>query len=143
MAVRTTPELVQAILLDQYDGESDLAEFIATASPLVDYIEGKDSDGLLSDNLPELIERWLAAHAYAHADQLLSTKQTGRARGEFQGKTDMMFKSTQYGQMALTLDVTGTLAALQKQAEKGAPTSVAVIWGGTDYDTSSEFEDES
>lgn len=140
---RTTAEDVKGILGDHYDGTSNVNKYIDTANSLVNKVSSNDSDSLLDDSDLELIERWLAAHCYAHHDQLYQNKSTGRASGTYQGRTEFMFKSTQYGQMALVLDVTGYLAELQEQAMKGKRKAKA-IWGGTRYsdDNSERSEDQ-
>lgn len=129
---RTTKALVEGILGDHYDSVSNVNKYIDTANSLVNKVSSNDSDSLLSSSDLELIERWLAAHCYAHHDQLYQQRSTGGASGSFQGQTEFMFKSTQYGQMALVLDVTGYLAELQQQAMEGKR-KAKVIWGGTRY----------
>lgn len=127
---------MKGILVEHYDlsGNPLLSPFIQAASSLTDYVEEKDTDSILSASALEIIERWLAAHFYAHADQLHSQKQTGRASATFQGKTDMCLDSTQYGQTAKILDVTGTLASLDKQAKDGKKVAGGA-WLGTYYGT--------
>jgi hypothetical protein len=135
VAARTTPEAVKEILLRHYDtvNEPSLQAFIDSAASLVDYVVSQDADSILSKETQELTERWLAAHGYAHADQLYSQKQTGRASSTFQGKTGMHLQSTQYGQMAMMLDVTGTLVRLNNDAAKGGKSSAGLIWLGSDH----------
>lgn len=141
MAVRTNASAVEAILLDQYDrdGRPDLDPFISTATALADWVEGEDADGDLTVTLLERIEAFLAAHFYAHANQLLQSKSTGGASGAFQGQTAMWLNSTQYGQTAMVLDVTGRLAGQVKAMADGARPKAGVTWLGrppseqTDY----------
>lgn len=128
MAVRTLAASVQAILLDHYDGSSNLTAFIDSASSLVDRVAALDSDSILGSSNLELIERWLAAHFYAHADQLMQTKSTGRAGATFQGKTAMMLNSTQYGQTAMVMDFTGELRKMN-----AGNVTVGINWLGTKY----------
>lgn len=132
MAHRTNHGAVRKLLGAQYDGESDLAGFISTANSIVDKIDTNDTGSLLSDADLELIERWLAAHFYGSMDQFVSSKNTGRASGAFQGQTAMIFQATFYGQNALALDVTGYLAKLQQQAQTGKQ-RVGMAWLGTRY----------
>ena len=72
------------------------------------------SDSVLDSDDLEIIERWLAAHLYAHADQLLSSKSTADASGTYQGKTGMGLESTQYGQTAMDMDASGCLRSMNK-----------------------------
>lgn len=128
MAYRTTEDRVRAII--DNSSEIDVTPFIRVANRLVSKIDAKDTDGLLdAEDLVE-IETWLAAHFYAHRDQLLTSKSTSGASGSFQGQTGMFFSSTQYGQTALVLDVTGYLASLAQQAENGRK-KVQFVWLGS------------
>lgn len=132
MATRTTADLVQGILGDQYDNVRgmDLSPFVATSSALIDWVVSNDSESILITTLAELVERWLAAHFYAHADQLLQSKSTGGASGSFQGQTGMVLSSTQYGQTAMALDVTGLLAQRSKEVETGTRNRAELFWLG-------------
>lgn len=134
MAARTTTELVKEILLRHYDtvNAPSLQAFIDSMASLVAYVDSQDTGDILSEETLELIERWLSAHAYAHGDQLYAQKHTGRASSTFQGKTGMYLESTQYGQMAMMLDVTGTLAQLNADAKKGK-VRASLIWLGSDH----------
>ena len=127
---RTNSDDVEAILGGHYDGSTDLDPFILTASSLVSKCSSADTGGVHSASDLELIERWLAAHFYAHSDQLPQNKSTGGASAGFQGQTAMVFNSTQYGQTALALDTTGYLAKLQQQASIG-PIKAGAAWLGT------------
>lgn len=129
---RTSPVLVKKILEEHYNGKSSLDPFIQTAGSLVDKVSTNDTGSLLSSSDLELIERWLAAHFYWHSDQILRSEADGRASGAYQGRTEMIFLSSHYGQTALALDVTGYLAYLQRQAQEGRKRATAV-WGGTRY----------
>lgn len=131
---RTTASDVEAILLDHYDGSSDLAPFIATATALVDYVASKDTDSVLSAALLERIEAFLSAHFYGHADQFKQEEGRGKTSAMYQGKTNMGLRSTQYGQTALDLDLTGTLTTLGKKKLK-------VHWLGKTEDNWNDYED--
>jgi hypothetical protein len=112
MSVRTTERAVKSILGGHYDGTTGLQPFIDTASSLVDDIAVADSS--ISASRLELIERWLAAHYYEHADPITASRSTGGASGQFQGRTDMGFDSTKYGQEAKRLDSSGLLVKLDQ-----------------------------
>jgi hypothetical protein len=68
------------------------------------------------------------------SDKAYQSKSTGGASGTFQGQTGMRLESTDYGQAAMILDVTGRLAS--RSQGRTRPT---VAWGGkppseqTDY----------
>lgn len=140
---RTTSSLVQGILLSDYGPDEEgnlpsLTPFIDTASSIVDdLVDYATSKGVsLGVSKLEIIERWLAAHAYVQSDQAYSYKQTSKAAATFQGKTDLGLMNSKYGQMALTLDSSGYLAAI---LEGGGIIEVTALWLGkapseqTDY----------
>jgi hypothetical protein len=112
MSVRTTERAVKLVLGSNYDGSSGLQPFIDTATILVDRIAIKDAAGEMTAAALEMVERYLAAHFYAHADQITASRSTGGASGQFQGRTDMGFDATLYGQTAKRLDATGLLVQL-------------------------------
>lgn len=131
MAVRTSADSVRAILGKNYDLTTTLTPFIVTASVMVDWVQSLDVTLILSATLLERIECWLAAHFYAHADPLYKQKQTFTAMGTFQGETGQGFASTQYGQTAMDLDITGALARRQAEVETGKSRKVGAVWLGT------------
>lgn len=116
MVWRTTEPKVQGILGDNWDKTTSVRPFIETATALTDAVSTAAAarSVTVGSALLERIECFLSAHFYAHADQLFSEKETERARGIFQGKTDMGLNSTQYGQTAMVLDISGYLASLSK-----------------------------
>ena len=138
---RTSRIEVTAILVGHYDGTTELDAFIDTANELVTWLDGEDSDGVLTTALLEKIERYLSAHFYAHADQLLQSKSTGGASGAFQGQTGMGLASTQYGYTAMVLDVTGRLAQLNKEAEKGGKQRASITWLGLPVSEQTDYVD--
>ncbi len=143
MAVRTTSEHVQEILVGHYDGKTDLARFIATASSLVDWLVRKDTAHDLDAAALELIECYLAAHFYTHSDKIAQSKSTSGAGGTFQGQTAMVLMSTDYGQTACILDTTLRLAEHSKAAEKGVSGRVAMEWLGKRPSEQIPYEDRS
>ena len=85
--------------------------------------------GITDASLLKEIERWLSAHFVRIRDIAAASEKAGPVAQSFQYKVDLNFNQTQYGQQALILDYSGTLAALQKQAEDGtaATTTFNVI----------------
>jgi ATP phosphoribosyltransferase len=116
---RTSSILVQGVLAagGDYNGSTDLTPYIDAASIIVSRIATCATNrGIsLSTEELEIIERWLAAHAYAMSDQPYLEKETERARGKFQGQTKMHFEATKYGQMAMDLDYSGCLSVLNSR----------------------------
>jgi hypothetical protein len=129
---RTSSTAVKAVLAagGDYNTRSnpDLAPYIEIASAWVDDLvayaaaNGLDSPGATRQ---ELIERWLAAHAYKSSHQAYASKTTDGASASFQGKTGMYFEGTKYGQNAIWLDGTGYLS--------GGPTTADVEWLGKTF----------
>ena len=132
MAIRTSPTDVQDTLMDLYDGSADLTGFIAAGNSLTNKVATNDTDSLLDSDDLELIERYLAAHFYGVSDQVPQSKGTGRANASFRGQTAMGLEFTQFGQMAMTLDVTGYLSKLNKQSKEGKLVAGG-SWLGTRY----------
>jgi len=136
MAARTTTGDVQAILGSHYDSTISLQPFIDTAVILVDWLDTQDTDNELSVAALEMIERYIAAHIYEHADQIAQSKGVGRANATFQGQTAMYLEGTKYGQTAILLDVTGNL----KNLGKGAVT-IDIAWLGKPVSEQTDYED--
>jgi len=69
--------------------------------------------GKLSADVLKELEKWLAAHLISITRERLTTKEgAGGAYVEYAGVFGEGLKSTQYGQMVLFLDTTGTFAAM-------------------------------
>lgn len=136
---RTTEEAVKSIMLREYDSVRSpcLLPFIEVASVMVDnVISCATSNGAtVSDKQAELLERYLAAHAYQLADPGYQSRRTGDASGTFNGKTGVGLESSRFGMMAKTLDTTGCLASMD-----AGNITASISWGGfseneqTDYD---------
>lgn len=124
MSVRTTPGAVTAILggstspNSHYDGTTDVTPFIDSASSIVDTLAAKASPSLSVSQL-EIIERWLSAHFYTAYDQMFTNKTTGKASAGFMDTGGEGFCGTPYGKMAVRLDPTRYLAALDNKGVVG------------------------
>jgi len=134
MAARVEEGDVRAII--QNDSLLSIAPFIATATALTDYVESKDSNSLLTSALLVEIEKYLAAHFYEHKDQQYSNKKTGDASAAFQGQFGLRLDGSKWGQTALTLDVTGTLASLNKARSKATAS-----WAGRKKSEQTDYAD--
>lgn len=128
---RTSSDAVKALMRysvtgTDYDGSTDLAPFIATASAHVDDISAYATRNELEITATrlELIERWLTAWAYCMSDRTYASRSTGGKSGSFHGRTDMGFNANFYGQTAVSLDTTGFLAA-QGKGQRGS-----LVWAG-------------
>ncbi len=120
---RTNKAAVAAVLGADYGPQPDktfldLQPFIDAMSDLTTQVVRLASThrgGLvITTTTAELIERWLAAWAYAMSDKPLASEGRGRASGSFVGQTGMGLESNNYGQTAMRIDWTRTLAALDK-----------------------------
>jgi hypothetical protein len=97
-----------------YDGTTDLAPFIDTASSVVDDLAAayRDASLSLSTSKAELIERWLAAHYYTQLDPLYASRATAGGSGSFRDQS--------YLSVAKNLDPSGLLAGiLETQVASG------------------------
>lgn len=129
---RTTEGQVRALI--EHATTLSMVPFIDTAKVVVDWLATQDTEGLLSADTLELIERWLAAHFYETRDPQYSSKNTGRSGAQFQGQTGYVLMSSKWGQQACFLDFTGRLAKRSKEAETGQRRKVGAFWLGTDCD---------
>lgn len=134
MAQRTTSAKVQAILGDNYDGSKDLAEYLATALAVTDWLEGEDDNSVLTATLLERIECYLTAHYYLFHDQMATAEKIGGGMDTYQGTYGEGFKGTKYGQAALELDVSGNLLTM------GKPT-IQMAWLGLPPSEQTDYED--
>jgi len=114
MAWRVTETEVRELI--DSDLEISVAPFIGTANALTNYVVSQDANGVLNTELKKEIEKYLAAHFYEHRDQAFAAKKTGDSSATFQGVWGKGFESSKWGQTAITLDVTGVLRALSKNA---------------------------
>jgi hypothetical protein len=112
MAVRTNSEDVLAIMGAPEVDEDVVTSMITAASAVVDQVLGSTTLGTV---LLTNIEKWLAAHMVASSlVRSTSNEKIGDAELTYTGKWGEMLKSTPYGQMVLTLDVSGEMARTGK-----------------------------
>ena len=104
---RVTDNEVQAII----DTERDTVPFINSANLIVD--EELASKGMSANRLTQ-IELYLAAHMVALTEEKggVIKKSTGEAFEAYGGEFTTGFNMTRYGQHAIVLDTSGTLATL-------------------------------
>jgi len=108
---RTTEQDVTDIFDTSLDGVS-LSAWIDVANELVNDIADKDPS--LGASRLEKLETLVAAHFAASQDQRHESNSGGARSVSYQGDTGMGFEGTKHGQVALTLDPTGTLANAHK-----------------------------
>jgi hypothetical protein len=122
MSQRTTVAAVQGILGGNYGKVNgvlmNLQPFIDSATVIVDRVAvcAAKRHKTLGPAELELVERWLAAHAYCHMDPIYMSKSTAGASASFQrGSGGEGFESTDYGKMAVRIDYSGCLSAIGKR----------------------------
>jgi hypothetical protein len=136
MSFRTTASAIRGIVeVDAEFIDASLVPFIESASAIVDDVLA-DQD--LSDLRLELIERWLAAHFYVLRDPRRKSETVGPITQTLEmGKTGLHLQATQYGQTAMLLDSTGSLAQYNANLETPAHRlTVGVRYLGKVPDTS-------
>ena len=131
---RVTEAEVSAII--ETDGTLSIDPFIDVATALVDHIVTQDDNSLLTTALLKEIEKFLAAHFYAHRDQQYMQKKTGDASATFQVKIGLGLSSTQWGQTAMQLDVSGTLASLSVGKKRAS-----MNWAGYKASEQTDYAD--
>jgi len=106
---RVTPAEVLLILPDSELAESVISAFITSASNLVDNVLTE----YLPDTLLTEVEKWLTAHMITSTVERMATREgAGGAEIYYTGKYGQNLTSTPYGQMVLSLDPSGRMAAL-------------------------------
>lgn len=107
---------------------SDIKPYITAANLTV--TEWLGSSTVLSSAQLKEIERWLTAHFIAATrERQVSQEKIGESSAKYMGKSDDVgLNSTTYGQQAILLDTSGTLAsgAGKKKASLYAVTSFAL-----------------
>ena len=131
MAARTTEAAVKVLLGTNYDTarSPSLTSVMGMAMRLVDWLQSKDVDAELTADTLADIECNLAAHFYQDRDKGFQSKSTGGASATFQGQTGQGLASSNYGQTAMVMDLTGYLAQRNQDMVKGRQRMV-VSWGG-------------
>jgi len=112
MAIRTDDGKVRKVI--NAPSGADFEAHIRTANAVVNYLVGKDTAGVLTDELLLAIETFLAAHYYAVFDPQYSSQGRDGASATYQvGPASEGFGGTEWGRQAVALDVTGVLASLK------------------------------
>ena len=102
---------------------TDIDVFINTANMLVN---GYLSDASLTDEVLKEIERYLSAHVLSVNDQRVKSEKVDVLSTTYTGTFGMGLNMTQYGQMTILLDTSGTLGRIAKNGYK-AVASLSVI----------------
>ena len=126
MPLLTSAEAVQQII--DYDQEliPDLTPFLDTAVALTDSVIGT----ALADPLLEQVQKYLTAHFVGITDPRLQTAQVKSLLETYQVKLSLGLGVTHFGQVAMTLDTSGKLAAWNTRVVEGKG-RVQFFWAGT------------
>jgi hypothetical protein len=135
MATRTTANAVSEIV--KVKSGDDLTPFIEAANSVV--TKHCTDDAFTTAEL-ELVERWLSAHFYLVYKPAGLIERAGPVSKQIESRVDLGFDVTRHGQMAMRLDWSGALSALNEQAKKGAAMSVGVDWLGTPVEEQEDDE---
>lgn len=100
-------------IIDTSLGVGEIDPFITTANILV---EGYLASTTLTEAVLTEIEKYLSAHCLSVKDQRVKAEKVDVLSTTYTGSFGEGLKNTQYGQMAILLDASGTLG---KMAEKG------------------------
>jgi len=129
MVVRTTANAVSEIV--KVKTGDDLTPFIEAANGIVTQ---HCTNAAFATTQLELIERWLSAHFYLIYNPARLSDRAAVVSKQIESRVDLGFDVTRHGQMAMRLDWSGALSALNEQAKKGAKMTAGVAWLGTPYD---------
>ena len=126
---RTTDALVKGII--EVDTNITLTPFINAANMLVTQCCTDLETDYTAAQLVQ-IETWLSAHFYTVRDMRAEMEKAATVSEKFQSKVDLGFSTSHYGQMAMTLDFYGGLAALNENIKNGNSSSIGITWLGTE-----------
>lgn len=112
---RVTADEVKEIMENCTVDDLIVDSFIVAANQVVDYVFATDTavgEGLLKE-----IERWFTAHMLAVSiHRTARDEKIGDATIRYTGEWGEGLRSTPYGQMVITLDVSGKMATTGKRA---------------------------
>ncbi len=116
MAGRVTVDEVKNMLDNTTLSDEVIGGYITSGNIFI--TENLGTTGLSDDVLKE-IERWTVCHMIASTrDRRSKSEEAGSAKVSYYDVFADGFMSTDYGQMALALDNTGTLASLGRRGAK-------------------------
>ena len=111
---RTTATEVKAIMDNCTVDDTVVDVFIISANAVVTKVFSGDT--VIGSTMKEEIERWFTAHMLASTLCRTTTKEKiGEASVEYTGTFRDNLSSTPYGQVVLTLDLTGKMANIGKK----------------------------
>lgn len=129
MTISIASEDVEGIV--KVKSGDDLTPFISVAIMVVE--KHCTDAAFTSDELNE-IAKWLSSHFYLVYNPARLSEKAAVVSKQIESRVDLGFDVTRHGQMAMRLDWSGALSALNEQAKKGAQMTVGVTWLGVPYD---------
>ncbi len=108
-------ELEVREIIDTTLSTGEIDPFINTANLLVNQYLGSSN---LSEELLTEIEKYLSAHVLSVRDQRVKSEKIDVLSFTYTGTFGSGLKNTQYGQMAILLDTTGTLGDIAESGGK-------------------------
>jgi hypothetical protein len=120
--MRTTAAEVKNILDNTSLSDAVIDAYIASANTFVTETLGGQS---LSDDLLENIEMWVTAHMIVTTRERVASKEgAGTAFINYAGQWGIGLNGSTYGQMAIALDTSLTLANIAKQKASASTRAV-------------------
>lgn len=120
MAVRTNDAQVRAVIETEED--HDLYPFILNANVLIERVKTKATANgtALTENELTVLETYVAAHLYFLRYPKVAELNQGKIKAKFQvGQLGKGLEASYWGQYALSLDHSGTLAAVTGSSNAG------------------------
>jgi hypothetical protein len=114
---RVTADEVKAIASDDLPSDAVLSVFIDIATAMVD---DRLAEKSLTDTVLKILEMYLSAHFAVLKYKYNISSKIGPSSDSFANQVDLGLNQTVYGQQAVVLDSSGTLAALNQQASKAS-----------------------
>ena len=123
---RVTQSEVEAILADDVPDEvADFTPFITAGNLIVTDNLSDSALGISTATLKE-IERWIVAHLVRVRSPMASSEKAGPVSEAAQYKLGLNLQVTTYGQQAIMLDPTGTLAMLSSGVGGGLASTISI-----------------
>lgn len=128
---RTTVLAVGKII--EVDPTIDLEPFLLDAAVFYNSVVGTAN----TEEVAEMVERWLSAHFYSIRDNRVSQESAGPVSQTLVGRVDLRLDGTYHGQQAIMLDTSERLAGWMLRASgktsligKIGQGSIGILWAG-------------
>jgi len=129
MTISITSEEVAKIV--KVKSGDDLTPFISVGTLVV---EKHCTDAAFTATELNEIAKWLSAHFYLIYNPARLNERASVVSKQIESRVVLGFDVTRHGQMAMRLDWSGALSALNEQAKKGGVLTAGVSWLGVTYE---------